>query len=134
MDILSLLDERGCADFIGDPATGKTFYAVIGTVRTVVQILQIVVPVALILLGSIDIGKAVIAGDEKKIKEAQKPFIKRVIAAVIVFLIPWIVGIVLSLVGGTKWQNCWNNNNKTIKDVTNGSRDPLDPSSSTTTP
>ena len=36
---------------------------VIHIVRTVINILQIAVPVALILWGTLDIGKAVIAGD-----------------------------------------------------------------------
>ena len=42
-------------------------------VRLVIKVLQIAVPVGLILMGTIDMAKSVIAGDEKKIKEAQKP-------------------------------------------------------------
>ncbi len=76
---------------------------------TAVKILRIVIIAALILWGTIDMGKAVIAGDEKKIKEAQKPFIKRLISAVIVFLIPYIISIVMGLVTtDTSYQNCWN--------------------------
>lgn len=80
---------------------------VIHIVRTVINILQIAVPVALILWGTLDIGKAVIAGDEKKMKEAQKPFIKRIVYAVIAFLVPFIVSIVMGYVGNTEWKNCW---------------------------
>ena len=80
---------------------------VIHIVRTVINILQIAVPVALILWGTLDIGKAVIAGDEKKMKEAQKPFIKRLVYAVIAFLVPFIVSIVMGYVGNTEWKNCW---------------------------
>ena len=47
-------------------------------VKLVLRILQIAVPIGLILFGTIDMAKAVIAGDEKKMKEAQKPFIKRI--------------------------------------------------------
>ena len=80
-------------------------------VKLVLRILQIAVPIGLILFGTIDMAKAVIAGDEKKMKEAQKPFIKRIIAAVIVFLIPIIVNMVLSFVttGNSDWIDCWNN-------------------------
>ena len=51
--------------------------------------------------------RAVIAGDEKKMKEAQKPFIKRIVYAVIAFLVPFIVSIVMGYVGNTEWKNCW---------------------------
>ena len=76
----------------------------------VIKVLQLVVPIGLIIMGTIDMAKAVIAGDEKKMKEAQKPFIKRIIAAVIVFLIPIIVNMVLSFVttGNSDWIDCWN--------------------------
>lgn len=83
---------------------------VIGLAKMVIKVLQLVVPIGLIIMGTIDMAKAVIAGDEKKMKEAQKPFIKRIIAAVIVFLIPIIVNMVLSFVttGNSDWIDCWN--------------------------
>ena len=84
---------------------------VVGLSKIVIKVLQLVVPIGLIIMGTIDMAKAVIAGDEKKMKEAQKPFIKRIIAAVIVFLIPIIVNMVLSFVttGNSEWIDCWNN-------------------------
>ena len=83
---------------------------VVGLAKMVIKVLQIVVPIGLIVMGTIDMAKAVIAGDEKKMKEAQKPFIKRIIAAIIVFLIPIIVNMVLSFVttGNSEWIDCWN--------------------------
>lgn len=84
---------------------------VVGLAKMVIRVLQVVVPIGLIIMGTIDMAKAVIAGDEKKMKEAQKPFIKRIIAAVIVFLIPLIVNMVLNFVttGNSEWVDCWNN-------------------------
>ncbi len=83
---------------------------VVGLAKMVIKVLQLVVPIGLIIMGTIDMAKTVIAGDEKKMKEAQKPFIKRIIAAVIVFLIPIIVNMVLSFVttGNSDWIDCWN--------------------------
>ena len=83
---------------------------VVGLAKMVIKVLQLVVPIGLIIMGTIDMAKAVIAGEEKKMKEAQKPFIKRIIAAVIVFLIPIIVNMVLSFVttGNSDWIDCWN--------------------------
>lgn len=84
--------------------------SVVGLAKMVIKVLQLVVPIGLIIMGTIDMAKAVIAGDEEKMKEAQKPFIKRIIAAVIVFLIPIIVNMVLSFVttGNSDWIDCWN--------------------------
>ena len=87
--------------------SNQNLLQVIHIVRTVINILQIAVPVALILWGTLDIGKAVIAGDENKMKEAQKPFIKRIVYAVIAFLVPFMVSIVMGYVGNTEWKNCW---------------------------
>ena len=83
---------------------------VVGLAKMVIKVLQIAVPIGLIVMGTIDMSNAVIAGDEKKMKEAQKPFIKRIIAAVIVFLIPIIVNMILSFVtkGNSDWIDCWN--------------------------
>lgn len=86
---------------------------VMNLVKKILRLVQIIVPIALILLGTFDMAKAVIAGEEKKMKEAQKPFIKRIISAVIVFLIPFIVNLVMNLVttGNNAWKTCWNTAN-----------------------
>ena len=79
----------------------------------VVKVIQIAVPIALIIWGSIDLLKSIISGDEKKISAARKPFIQRLISAVIVFLLPWIVNMVIGFTTGTKegeepeWKTCW---------------------------
>ena len=115
LQVLSFLDITksdgtiNCAD--------DTLLGILSVAKVVVRVLQILVPIALIVWGTIDIGKAVIAGDEKKIKEAQKPFVKRIVAAVIVFLIPWLVGIIMNLVGGNEWKACWNAANRGLNGV-----------------
>ncbi len=63
----------------------------------VIPLLQIVIIVALIILLILDFGKAVMAGKEDEIKSAQKLAIKRVIYAVIVFLVPWLVNVAFGL-------------------------------------
>ena len=78
----------------------------IGLAKIVVKILQIVVPIALIIWGSLDMLKAIIAGDEKKISAARKPLIQRFVSAVIVFLIPWLFNcltIILANVVAPAW-------------------------------
>ena len=67
----------------------------------VVPLIQAVIIIALIVLLIIDLGKAVMAGKEDEIKSAQKLAIKRVVYAVIVFLVPWIVNVAFSLLANT---------------------------------
>ena len=97
-------------EFLADQCTlDASIQSILNIIKTIVNWLQILIPVGLILFGTIDMGKAVIAGDEKKIKEAQKPFIKRLISAVIVFLIPFIVNLAINLFvdDATEWKACW---------------------------
>ena len=88
-------------------------------VKSVMTIIQIAVPILLIIMGSLDLMKAVMAGKEDEIKKAQNTFIKRAIAAVIVFFIPLIVSLVIGLLpaGQTStgeklnYNYCWSNEN-----------------------
>ena len=76
-------------------------------------IFQLGIPILLILLGTIDLGKAVISSDEKEVKAAQSRLIKRFIYAALIFFVPMLVGVVMNIisVGGegdtASWENCW---------------------------
>jgi len=69
------------------------------TVGMFMLIFKIVIPIILIILGMIDLGKAVISSDEKAVSKSAKSLLNRVIAAVAIFFIPTIVGLVFNLVG-----------------------------------
>ena len=62
-------------------------------------VFKIAIPILLILFGMIDLGKAVISSDEKAIKSATSSLIKRAIAAVVVFFVPYLVSAIFSIVG-----------------------------------
>ena len=84
------------------------FGDVIYYVTLIVKIFQIVAPIILIVWASVDLFKSVIAGDEKKIVEMRKPILRRFIAAIFVFLVPWIVNsIVNGFNGSNTWLTCW---------------------------
>ena len=70
-------------------------------VSTIVMIIKIAVPVLLIIFGMLDLGKAVVAAKEDEIKKGQQTFIKRAIAAVIVFFVIQIVQIIVRFVSGS---------------------------------
>ena len=65
----------------------------------VYPIIQIGIPIILIIMGSIDLGKAVLSSDDKEIKGATGKLIKRAIAAVAVFFIATIVSLLMGLFG-----------------------------------
>ena len=108
----------------GTDICGKIPNAVFNVVSMIIMAIQVVVPILLIIWGMIDFTKAVIGQDENKIKDAQKIFIKRLIAAAIVFLTVTIVKFLINLVveiqagdseSGNKaitsqtWSSCINN-------------------------
>lgn len=68
-------------------------------ISTVFFIFKIIIPILLIVWGSVDLGKAVVAQDEKEIKTASQTLVKRAIAGIIIFFIPTIVGLVFGLIG-----------------------------------
>ena len=92
---------------------------VMEVVKSVLTIIQIAVPILLIIMGSLDLMKAVMAGKEDEIKKAQGTFVKRAIASVIVFFIPLIVSLVIGLLpaGQTStgdklnYNYCWSDTN-----------------------
>ncbi|MBD9105607.1 hypothetical protein EGW03_03935 [bacterium] len=79
-------------------------------------IIQIGIPILLIIMGTIDLGKAVMSSDDKEIKGATGKLIKRAIAAVAVFFVTTIVSLLMGLFtksntnieGTNTWQDCWN--------------------------
>lgn len=66
-------------------------------VHEVLQYVRIIVPILIILLGTIDFAKAVIAGKEDNMKKAQNDFIKRVIIGVAIFFVPLLVDVLMKL-------------------------------------
>ena len=76
----------------------------------ILNIIQILIPIALILFGTIDLGKAVISSDEKEIKAAQSKLIKRCIYAAAVFFVVLLVTVLMNIVAssGEKGTDGWN--------------------------
>lgn len=79
-------------------------------VSTAILIIKIVVPILLIIFGMLDLGKAVVASKEEEIKKGQQTFIKRVIAAVIVFFVIQIVQLLVGFIsnGDQNISRCFN--------------------------
>ncbi len=90
---------------------------IVAVVKGLFNIIKIGVPIILIIMGSIDLGRAVISSDDKEIKGATSKLIKRAIAAVAVFFAVTIVDVVMGLVAkgetdgdganSSSWSACW---------------------------
>jgi hypothetical protein len=90
-DILGL-DGYSCAT--------SDFFPILEATKFIIRIIQIAVPFGLIIWGSLDWFKALIAHDEKEMRMKRKPFLARVIAAMIVLVLPWIMTLISKVVAG----------------------------------
>ena len=113
MNMVQILD---AADVNPDSAC-KGFDFVIRIIKNgVFPVIQIGIPIVLIVLGTLDLGKAVISSDDKAVKEAQSKLIKRCIYAIILFFIVTLLNLLFSMVGNIagddapglqSWSACW---------------------------
>lgn len=80
---------------------------IVKVVSGLFDILKIAVPIILLIMGAIDLAKAVLASDDKEIKAATSKLTKRAIAAAAVFFSVTIVDVIMGMVGDQKWKDCW---------------------------
>lgn len=88
---------------------------VLRIVNIVINIIWIGIPIILIVLGSIDLGRAVISSKEDEVKKAKKTFINRLLYAIAVFAVVWLVMFIFDQVAKlgltdantSSWQSCW---------------------------
>ena len=80
-----------------------------GIIVIIINIIKIGVPVILIVLGMIDMGKAVASQKEEDIKKGQKVLLSRCIAAGIVFFVVAIVQLLLNIIVGDSSETEKNN-------------------------
>lgn len=69
--------------------------------QQILNYIKILGPSLAIALGTIDFVKAIVVSDEKSMKETQKKFVNRLIAAFLLFFVPLIVQVLLNLFGFT---------------------------------
>ncbi len=93
-----------------DPIDAEGICSGLGPVLRIVGIviwgIKVVVPIILIVVGMIDLAKAVTEKSDENIKKAQNGLVKKAIAAVLVFLVITIVGLLMRLIGDNSYQDC----------------------------
>lgn len=99
---LFLLDTCGASNSACQETIGKQGIPgdIVSIIHYVYLGIQVVVPIILIIFGMIELGKAIAAQKEDEIKRAQSSFLKKLIIAVIVFLVFSIVKFVFDFAGG----------------------------------
>ena len=75
-------------------------YGLPGFIRSIITIIQIVVPILIILLGSIDFLKVVFGNNKDDLPDAFKRFLPRLIAGAAVFFVILLVKVFIGMLGG----------------------------------
>lgn len=91
--MLDILEIAGCT--IGNVSMKGNIIPSITVL--VVNLIKAAIPIILIIFGMLDLAKAVMSNDEKEMKGAQTKLMKRVIYAVLVFLVISIVQLLFSV-------------------------------------
>ena len=98
-------------------ACNSSVVCLLEIVKLILKIFMFALPIILIVLGVMDLFKAMITSDEKAAKESRKMFLRRVVYTIIVFLVPTIVMALFNIlpssaydndINGTNWYDCWN--------------------------
>ena len=90
VDGVTTSDEQLSFEELFDPS-------IMELINDVLKYPRFIVPIIIIVLGTLDFFKAVMAGKEDEMKKAQKTFIKRVIIGVLVFLVPVLINAIMWL-------------------------------------
>ena len=85
------------SEFDIDTFCTGTVQGVFTTLGWVFFFLKILIPIILIVFGSIDFGKAMLSSKDDEIKKSAKTLVMRAIAGIIIFFIPTILSFVVSL-------------------------------------
>lgn len=89
IDFLEWEKIENCEDLLGEDLAG--------ILNAIWNLIKIGVPIILIVLGVMDFAKATFSGNEEEMKKTQAKFIKRVIIAIAIFLIPTLLEVLLNL-------------------------------------
>lgn len=93
------------------------FCAEVGILKTLrivsylMTLIKVLIPLLLIIFGAVDFGKAVLASDDKAINKAATSLVTRAIGGIIIFFIPTIIDVAMSLVASwsdveSEFENC----------------------------
>lgn len=108
-----------------ETCTNPDILKVIYFFTLIIDIVKIIIPIGLIIMGMIDFSKSVVTSDESIQKKNISLFVKRIIYAVLIFIVPWIIEVLIVSLGdlteGVNYTDCLDNaNSETIEAIENG--------------
>ena len=86
-----------------------TIWQIVGKI---IFMIKIIVPILIIVLASIDLGKATISSDDKAISKAGKTLLRRIVTGIIIFFIPLLIKVLFNMIAGfnedikNDYENC----------------------------
>ena len=127
--MFNILETTACTDYV------LGYY--LSIVKTILTVLQIAAPIVFIISLVISFIKITATGDENK--KIAKGIVKKIIAVIIFFLLPWMVNLVLGLIEvenvdtGARYTlgSCWENASELRKEVDNTHNDGVNKGSPT---
>lgn len=85
-------------DKVDNDCEGILGEALLNDIKTVLLWIRIIVPILLIVLGSVDFVKAILSDDQQELKKSTNRFVKRCIIAVAIFFIPMLIMYIISFI------------------------------------
>lgn len=104
-------------DFCDTP--NGQIYDIVNLVGIVVTIIQIAIPILLIILAMIDLGKMVVTSKDEDRKKVQGLMIKRIISAIAVFFLIGLVKMVVNLLNVNESSETGHSVNSCLKLISN---------------
>lgn len=105
MNEVKALYENTAGDFDAENFCTGPVQGVFTTLGWVFFVIKILIPILLIVFGSIDVGKAVVASKDDEIKKSIKTLALRTIAGVIIFFVPTILNFGIKLIDNSEVYN-----------------------------
>lgn len=75
--------------------------------KPIAQIIMIAAPILVLVLGTVDFGRAVAASDEKEMKKATSDFVKRLLICVAILILPVLINMIMGWVQFKDLTACW---------------------------
>lgn len=91
-------DDTGCNSILGDDMSK--------IIDNIFKTIQYAGPILVIVLTALDMLKAVTSGEQDQMKKASNKFVKRLIAAMLLFFVPLLCNLVFDVVGITVPDSC----------------------------
>lgn len=110
LNILAYDSATDCTGYFGNLNDENSLLHLL--VYNVFRPIQMLVPVILLVMTTIDFSKVVFTDSKDGMSKAKSNFIKRAIIAVVIFFIPYLLQLLFSLIDNEAIKSCMDNFNK----------------------